>query len=427
MNLSKLGRTNLTKGVSLLAVFALAGIGFSSFGSEVESDEMRTKTEFELEGLADPLFEELFQDKYHRALEAYKGSKGLFSCDDVCQVHKRRLSLVDRELSAIQDERAAARKAVLTRAREQRLSIMQATQEANLERRQFSHITSEERISVRRLARKAEKDAERAAAIAAYRAGLGIGDPLTLAEKQARAAAAKAARIAARESRKTPVEAAAEADARQAARWFDYLDEVAQAHGFANWEDVEQFMDHSPEERQAIREGNRNDGLLESRANVRAAARHATLRTPAPTPSPTPPPTVTPVCHLGRISGTFYHHNGRCNRLILNAPDGTSAAMSNLVSSCEASLAGGFNAQYPVGSTTVDNLGDVDNFHLSGGRNCASGPRASGVRASEVVLVQDANAAGVEMVMTRADSDTCQHIWTISYPSCSSLLESYGI
>lgn len=294
MNFPKLGRANLTKGVSLLAVFAFAGVAYSGLRPEVEPESMRLKTDFELEGLADPLFEELFQDKYHRALEAHTESKGVFSCDETCQVLERRLNHAELELTRVLAERLAARKAILVRAREQRLMNLQQVQEAHLERRQFSHISPEERISVRRLARKAERDAERAASVTAYRASLGIGDPLTLAEKQARAAATKAARIAARVSRKTPAEAAADADDRQNARWSDYLDEVAQAHGFYNWANVEQFMDLTPEERQAIRDEDQSEGLLKSRANVRAAARYATLRTPAPTPAPTPSPTATP-------------------------------------------------------------------------------------------------------------------------------------
>ena len=44
---------------------------------------MRLNTDAELECLAGPLFEELFQDKYHRSLAAYNESKGFFSCDDV--------------------------------------------------------------------------------------------------------------------------------------------------------------------------------------------------------------------------------------------------------------------------------------------------------------------------------------------------------
>jgi hypothetical protein len=38
-------------------------------------------------------------------------------------------------------------------------------------------------VEVRRLARKAERDAKRAASIVAYRASLGIEDPLALAEQ----------------------------------------------------------------------------------------------------------------------------------------------------------------------------------------------------------------------------------------------------
>lgn len=274
MILPKFGRTKFTKGVSLLAVFALTAIGFSSFSSENNADIefMLAKSDLELDGLSDPLFEEIFQDKYHRALEAYNDSKGIFSCGDICQSNRRNLAIIDRELNEVQRQRLAARKAILQRAAAERLA-------AHQERMRYSHITSEERSEARRLAR---------------RAALGLGPPLTLEEKQARGAEAKAARIAARESRKTPEEAAAEADARQAARWYEYLDFVAQAHGFSDWANVEMFMDKTPEEREAIREANQSEALLAQRHTVRAAARFAQRQTPPPTTSPTPNPTTSP-------------------------------------------------------------------------------------------------------------------------------------
>lgn len=304
MILPKFNRSNLAKGLPFLAFVAMAGVKFTTLGdSKVESLEasMLGKTELELDGIIDPLFEELFDDKYHRALEEYTSSKGLFTCNDICQVHKRRLNIIDRELNEIQRERQAARKAVLQAGAQQRLQDTQARIAANLERRQQSLMSSEERISVRKAVRKAERDAERAAAIAAYRAELGVGDPLTLEQKQARAAAAKEARIAARLSRKTPEEAAAEAYARQEARWYEYLNVVAQSHGFADWTNVEQFLDMTPEERDELRSVKNSEGILEARSQIRAAARHAVGRTPAPTTSPTPAPTLGYVPVFGNI------------------------------------------------------------------------------------------------------------------------------
>jgi len=124
MNLS---RSTVTKGVSLLALCALVGVGYT-LRPAVEPESMRLRTDAELEALADPLFEELFQDRYHRALEAYNDSKGLFSCDDVCQVHKRRLEEAEVELTPILRERLTARQAILARGREERLAKMQTRQ-----------------------------------------------------------------------------------------------------------------------------------------------------------------------------------------------------------------------------------------------------------------------------------------------------------
>lgn len=287
MILTSFGRSKMVRGVSLLGLCALVGVRYSGLRPEIEPESMRLKTEFELEGLADPIFEELFQDKYHRALEEYQASRTLFSCDDVCQALKRRLQAADVELTITLRQRLAARKAILIRAREDRLETQQANQAANAERRTFSHIAPEERISVRRLARKAERDAAHAEARAALRASLGIGPPLTLAEKQANAAAKLAARIAARESRKTPAESKAEAEERQDARWFDYLDSVAQAHGFDDWVHVELIMNLTPAERADLRDEH-SDSMLVSRANVRKAARGAVARSEPPIVTTTP-------------------------------------------------------------------------------------------------------------------------------------------
>ena len=108
----------LSLAILALAVFAFAGIAYSGLRPEVEPESMRLKTDFELEGLTDPLFEELFQDKYHRALEAHTKSKGVFSCDEACQVLERRLNHAKLELTRVLAERLAARKAILVRARE---------------------------------------------------------------------------------------------------------------------------------------------------------------------------------------------------------------------------------------------------------------------------------------------------------------------
>jgi hypothetical protein len=278
MNLSNISRTNMTKGVSVLALFALVGVGYTNLRPDVEPESMRLKTDAELEGLADPLFEELFQDKYHRSLAAYKESKGLFSCDDVCQVHKRRLNHDEVELTEVVAERDMSRKAVLIRGRTMRLALMQERQAEASILRASRNMSSDQRISVRKAVRKAERDAERADSIAAYRASLGIGAPLTLAQKQERAAAKAAARIAAREAMTAPAQRMAEAQATQDAQWFEYLDEVATAHGVADWYGVEQSMDATFEEKVALKEGNHNESLLVSRGNVRAAARGAASR-----------------------------------------------------------------------------------------------------------------------------------------------------
>jgi len=98
---------------------------------------------------------------------------------------------------------------------------------------------------------------------------------LTLAEKQERAAAKKAARIAAREAMVAPAERMAAAQLAKDTRWFEYLDEVAVSHGFPDWHGVEQFMDATAEEKTALKEGNHGESLMVARGNVRAAARAA--------------------------------------------------------------------------------------------------------------------------------------------------------
>lgn len=295
MLFSKVVRSKLVKGVSLLGVIAVAGLGLSGLGSNGQPEEMRSKTDLELEILSDPLFEELFEDKYHRALEEYTGSKGLFSCDETCQVHKRRLNIVSRELNAIQQERGAARKAALARARDVRLAAAAVRKAEAAERSAFAQLANEDRIAVRKSTRKAERDAERAAAIVAHRLQLGMpAAPLTLEEKQARAAAAKAARIANREARISPQQRSMDAQANRDALWLEYLNEVAAGHGFSSWESVEEFLVMTPEERADLVQGNQEDGMYKARLNVRTAVRQAANRTPAPTPSPTDSPTPAP-------------------------------------------------------------------------------------------------------------------------------------
>jgi len=175
-------------------------------------------------------------------------------------------------------ERDMSRKAILIRGREARLAGVQARQAEAVELRAFRAMTTDQRVSVRKAVRKGERDADRADTIAAYRASLGVGPPLTLAEKQERAAAKAAARIAAREAMVSPAQRMADAQANQDAKWFEYLDEVATAHGFADWYNVEQFMDATFEEKVALKEGNHNASLLVSRGNVRSAARGAASR-----------------------------------------------------------------------------------------------------------------------------------------------------
>jgi hypothetical protein len=112
---------------------------------------MRLNTDAELEGLAGPLFKELFQDKYHRSLAAYKESKGLFSCDDVCQMHKRRLNHDEVELTEVVDERFMSRKAVLSRDRMMRLAFMQELQADASILRVSHNMSSDQRISVHKV------------------------------------------------------------------------------------------------------------------------------------------------------------------------------------------------------------------------------------------------------------------------------------
>jgi len=280
MNVPSIVRSKLVRGVSLFALCALVGIGYST--NKEPLPDLSSMSYFELEGLAEPLFEEIFRDKHGRALEAYKSSKGLFSCDETCQENKRQLEEAEIELTATLRERLAARQAILAQARADRLALHQSRQAEAAERRAMTSFSGEERISARSLARQAEREADRAATIAAYRLSLGVSEhPLTLEEKQARAAENLRKRQEARGAIKTPAERAQEADDRQAARWFEYLNEVAQAHGFPSWHFAEQFFDMPFEERMAVREGNQNKGKIEARSDVRSAMRGATQRTPA--------------------------------------------------------------------------------------------------------------------------------------------------
>jgi hypothetical protein len=79
------GRSKIMKGVSVLALFALVGVGYN-LRPEVDSESMRLKTDFELEALSDPLVEDLAQDLHRRVLSDYRDAKGLFSCNEDCQV-----------------------------------------------------------------------------------------------------------------------------------------------------------------------------------------------------------------------------------------------------------------------------------------------------------------------------------------------------
>jgi len=291
MNVPSIVRSKLVRGVSLFALCALVGIGY--LADEEPLPDLSSKSYFELEGLAEPLFEEIFRDKHGRALEAYTSSKGYLSCDKTCQENKRQLEEAEIELTATLRERLAARRAILAKDRADRLALHESRQAEAAERRAMTTFTGEERISARKLARQAEREADRAAMIAAYRLSLGVSEhPLTLEEKQARAAENLRKRQEARGAIKTPAERAQEADDRQAARWFVYLDEVAQAHGFPGWHFAEQFFDMTFEERMAVREGNQNKSKRVARSDVRAAVRGATHRTPSPTPAPTLPTKV---------------------------------------------------------------------------------------------------------------------------------------
>ena len=87
--------------------------------------------------------------------------------------------------------------------------------------RNFSFTISDSK-SLGPYVRKGERDAERANTISAYRASLGLGPPLTLAEKQERAAAKAASRINALEAMVSPAQRMADAQANQDAQWYEY-------------------------------------------------------------------------------------------------------------------------------------------------------------------------------------------------------------
>jgi len=274
MNVPPVFRSKLVQGISLLGLLALVGIGY--YTNKTPLPDMSSKSYFELQGIAEPLLEEIFRDKHGRALEAYKSSKGFLSCDEVCQVNKRRLEETVIELTATLRERMAARRALQDIAREERQAITQKRQAEAEARRSMTALNNEERQAARKLARKATRDAERHLIIAAHRASIGMPEhPLTMEEKKARAAASFQKRQELRGAHVTPAERIQAADDRQAARWFEYLDEVAEAHGFENWHHLEQYLMLTSDERIALRQGNVDKNIRDARSDIRVAARTA--------------------------------------------------------------------------------------------------------------------------------------------------------
>lgn len=231
------------KGVSVLALFALVGVGYN-LRPEVDSESMRLKTDFELEALSDPLIEDLAQDLHRRVLSDYRDAKGLFSCNEDCQDKKHRVLLAERELGSIQRARAAARRAIRLRNQNPpNVAHVQASRQAErataiAERKEFTSLNSAERASLRKLERQsaaadyrvqyprltqeemefnaASRRAERTAFIREYR---NTHPKLTQEQKEANAAARLAQRNSERDAHRAanPPLTQDEIDRRQAA------------------------------------------------------------------------------------------------------------------------------------------------------------------------------------------------------------------